>query len=508
MSRKVEKKKYITLIAIFGVATILVAGFVYYKYDQNKKKVAQITKELNITEEQKAPENPLKGEIASAGAQILAAEFRPNIVLTSETTAKLEFKPSGAESYNVYRSKDKNQKGELFKNITDSGMNIDGLTPEVAEYFLFKPVNKGAEEPGIQIEVVPYKILADNWYYVFFDPQKVMWGAPYGENKLYQSKDYGDSKELVFDFATLGVPQGKTLTSVFIDSRGYIFVSLNDGKVYRSTDGGKSFQTSLIFRGSNISRIHASWGITEDNTGRIFVGEYENLRDTLGEWRSIANLYWSSDGGKKWQYTDYFTRQGTRKHIHVVKFNRFNGKLYLTDGDELNSKKLWVNNTMKKFDGPLNANGDGWQQLLPAGQGGFTGMTFTKDYRYFSTDFGPDDSAKPTENYFVRTADDKNFEKWYMPAPFNTMSYDMRRVVTASGEEIWATVYDELLKSTIASGIFYSRDLGKTWVKYAEAGPKDQWINWMYINNNREDYAEDYLIIHGFNKTIRVPVPK
>lgn len=454
------------------------------------------------------------GHTGSQSAQPISFSVSDNplgatMVMTDEATARIDVQLRGADSYRIYRSRDKAQRGDVAQNTTTFPIEMSELQPDVPEYFTIVPVVHGAEQSGVQLTVVPYRVLPVNWSVTFIDDNDTIWGVPPASTVLYKSLDQGMSQLPVFDFATVTPSRSAYITSVFVDSHGTIFVSLNNSKIYRSTDGGTQFTESLTLLGSTQSRVQNTWGITEDNAGRLYLGEYANAQaDSQSDssdgdnWVSVANFYWSQDDGATWQHTDYFIRQKTTKHIHTVKYDPYNHKLYLTDGDGGTSKRLFVNNTMKKFDQSLDANGDGWQLLLPANQGGFTGVTFSPKWRLFSTDFMPAGKM----NFFVRTCDDVNFEQRCLPAPFNSMSFDMRRVETPRGDEIWATIYDEWHLDTVASGLFYSTNDGATWKRYAESAAPEaaQKMNWSFMSNSRCNCVKNYLIIFGAQKTIRI----
>jgi hypothetical protein len=442
------------------------------------------------------------------------ASLTATIVLTGDTTARLLFDPTQAERFTLYRSAQAGERGTLVGTPAASPYPLETLVPDTPAYFTLVPETAGRAGAAQTLKVVPFRILPLKWYTAFEDEEGWLWGAPDGSTMLYRSHDQGMTRQPVYNFARHAGTDAR-ISSVFIESRGHILVCLGNGTLFRSTDHGATFAQVLTFRGGPTSRIVTTWGITEDAAGRLYVGEYANRpSDTpdadnpVDRWQNVAYFYWSTDGGGTWASTDYFISQGTPKHLHLVQVDPFHQRLYVTDGDGGlgNGHRLFVNATRKTLTGSLDRAGDGWQELLPRRQGGFTGMAFSARYRHFGTDNLADTSAHPTSNYLARTANDRTFEKWYLPAPFNTRIFALRRVETPEGDELWAAAFDEGQSEAIASGLFYSPDDGASWRLYAQSGPRkaEQPFNWTHMHNTRLNVTRNYLIVSAGPVTIRL----
>lgn len=116
-------------------------------------------------------------------------------------------------------------------------------------------------------------------YHPFIDDDFSLWGI--SGSILKWSNDYGATWNEVFDFASIGGGKARPpiYGAVYVSREGYVFVGLEDGNVYRSTDkrelnkkSNLNFISSLKLTDSKITA--SPWSITEDSQGILYVGEY------------------------------------------------------------------------------------------------------------------------------------------------------------------------------------------------------------------------------------------
>jgi len=145
-------------------------------------------------------------------------------------------------------------------------------------------------------------------------------------DKIYRSVLGGCLYELLYTFPdTPSEPRG-----FFIDSRDYIFwggwgFAVGDSeRIYRSTDGGKTWTQVLSIAGG------LSGGIDEDSEGNLYAGS----------WGANAKIYKSTDGGATW--TDISDPSWVNtNHIHSLKVDPETDWLYATIGDVAGYQGCW-----------------------------------------------------------------------------------------------------------------------------------------------------------------------
>ncbi len=173
--------------------------------------------------------------------------------------------------------------------------------------------------------------LTRNWKLFHTDSKESIFGCLADENRvLYKSDDKGETLEKLHTFKWV-------IKAIFISQEDMIFVDTK-GEIYRSDDGGKSFELSLELSEEDSSIFH-HYGMTQIPSGELLVGEYGNVAKE-GMWANIAYIYGSSDLGKTWQRSDFLKQQGVNKHVHMIKYSHLLKRVILADGD--NKKQLWI----------------------------------------------------------------------------------------------------------------------------------------------------------------------
>jgi hypothetical protein len=155
-----------------------------------------------------------------------------------------------------------------------------------------------------------------------------------------------------------------------------------DGKIYRSVDGGTSF--NVVFS-EFVGRRPLRMGICQDNLGRIYLGEYFFNRH-----RGSVHLWRSDDDAINW-FRVHTWLPGSIRHIHFVLFDPFDQNIWLGTGDDDFECQICYS-----LDGGYNFHtvGSG-SQLWRAGS-----LMFTGDAVYWGTDIGIDHNDQP--NYIMR----------------------------------------------------------------------------------------------------------
>ncbi|MGD6852792.1 MAG: WD40/YVTN/BNR-like repeat-containing protein, partial [Candidatus Bathyarchaeia archaeon] len=141
---------------------------------------------------------------------------------------------------------------------------------------------------------------------------------------LWKSTDNGATFRSVYRIpGTLDTssPFSGLVWNVFVDSRGYIFVSAGGtNALYRSTNGGTSFSQVLNTNGTRNESFYIS--MTEDNQGSLYAVTYTNGY-------AVPIVLKSSNGGASWVKIGDFNVV----HFHNIRFNPSNGYLYVVTGE-------------------------------------------------------------------------------------------------------------------------------------------------------------------------------
>lgn len=211
---------------------------------------------------------------------------------------------------------------------------------------------------------------------------------------------------------------------IFVSKTGAIFASATGLPLVRSTDEGRTYQTSL-----NIP----VWRMDEDDAGNLYAGNY--TKDAA----HVATLYKSTDGGDTW--TAVWQDAGNH-HIHTVRWDDRVKRLYIAFGDG-----------PSRGQAVSNDRGTTWEILDSGPDQGHTDVAFCQD----SIVWASDDQSGRVESIDKRTG--------------------RTRLVDVSSQFMWFAVSDarQVFVGTAVSRagqracLLASRDQGQTWQKVLES---------------------------------------
>lgn len=321
-----------------------------------------------------------------------------------------------------------------------------------------------------------------DWKMLFTGPRGEMVGClAASDTDIYKSLDLG--KTIVF---LKRFPE--SIKSLFITSKGTILVNAK-GSVYRSADGGASFEKSFEL-GSRESFLRFNNAITELPDGTLMCGEYGNVWEEKG-WKKLAFMYFSTDDGLTWQTDDFLIRMGANKHVHVVKYSPHLKRVVVADGD--NFKRIWLSEPLPGFD----IRNPKWQLInrRHSQMGGYTAVVETGGKVFFGTDY------QGGTNFMVESADGRNFLKKVVPDPYRRSPIDnmlVRR--SARGDEIWANLPFSAGSSKCL--LMVSADGGKTWNRVFEYTRSSHTV-WL-INASTRPSGEIYVLVADQKNNTRV----
>ena len=203
------------------------------------------------------------------------------------------------------------------------------------------------------------------------------------QNSLYRSKDQGNTWREIRAFDC------ESIDCVYINSDGCLFVSPGVGAqsdasgLWCSKDMGETWDRVLV-----LPLFCSIWSIAEDNDKRLFAGVY--TRDKVKK----AEIYRSTDGGKKWVRVFYDRKA---RHIHQVSVDKSTSFIYASVGDK-SVPQSNVSYVVRSVD-----NGKAWAKIL-GGLPQILAIETVPGARLFGTD-------DACNGQIFRTTDDKTFSK-------------------------------------------------------------------------------------------------
>jgi photosystem II stability/assembly factor-like uncharacterized protein len=315
----------------------------------------------------------------------------------------------------------------------------------------------------------------------------IIYAGDVSSGTLYQSKDEGISWKTIYRFQNGEGP----VRCVFASQKGTVFVSRDrTGELIRSDDHGQNFDVCLRLSDEAASVV---WRMAENKQGWLFAAEYSNkcLDD------SCAYIYRSKDDGINWHIV--YDNPDKARHFHFVAVDPFTNYLYAAQGDGIEHASL-----IRSTDG-----GDSWitlghDSLNSKIHWQFTSIAFTPEYRIFGED-------EPEQSDIVRTSDDVNFEKVFVPQGLEKYNFWAWGRVDSRGNILFGswTQHNSVPKQKPEKGrsvVYISYDEGTTWTRIVDFGAHKNHAGTHYASNVTND---DWIYCHssgsdkGFKLRIR-----
>ncbi len=209
---------------------------------------------------------------------------------------------------------------------------------------------------------------------------------------LWRSRDQGQTWSRAADLRRkwpqwiagfpLAAQVGRLGIHNFLGLTGDVSLCIAGGAVWRSVDGGLTFQPVFSgFRGRRPLRQ----GFCRDGDGRVYLGEY-----WVNEAREAVRLWRSEDGGASWQAVHEWP-PGAIRHIHFAQVDPA-------------TQLLWVGTGDYDAECAIAYSADGGVTFQTIGRGSqiwrAVSLLFTPEAVFWGTDAGIDAGAQ--ENYLVR----------------------------------------------------------------------------------------------------------
>ncbi|RDI74836.1 BNR repeat-like domain [Gaiella occulta] len=149
---------------------------------------------------------------------------------------------------------------------------------------------------------------------------------------IWRSSDHGLTWTKVLTLAS-----NERLVSISALSSGTVLAHVDTGSMtlFRSGDQGATWTRVLSLPSSPVFYTTLTPASISDGAGYVWLGTY-NI--TAADFLGANYLYRSSDDGRSWAVVSSSTGH---RHIHGVKYNGANGKLYVFFGDA-NGGGIWV----------------------------------------------------------------------------------------------------------------------------------------------------------------------
>lgn len=247
------------------------------------------------------------------------------------------------------------------------------------------------------------------------------------------SHDYGDSW---INFVKFGSQPRPFFYSLFADSRGNLYYSIQnalmrvDGKTKNISRVIDFVSNPPGFPANSYAHVHM-WGLAEDLQGNIYCPQYGMADDTVAEDAVQIQYLWKSrDKGLTWERKDWFidirgvyrnfdgdsNELGGFRHIHNLKCNPYNGKMYISVGDTYRASFVST---------------DGFESMpvLIDEHDAPTGLTFTREAVWWGLDYSPASIVRYVEGTPFSVA-------FSPPYPYEDEIYIL---VAAGDNELWFT---------------------------------------------------------------------
>lgn len=175
------------------------------------------------------------------------------------------------------------------------------------------PLHDELLEPDYNILGQEYALTSDGTIY----------SIPYSpNNRLDRSTDGGVTWDTIWTFDGYA----RTVYVSMHNGKEYIWVGVEGGRLYRSDDGGETFEISLNM---DPEKIPYHWSFAS-NDEMILVGEYTGTTRHAGVYKSTdAGESWTEIFNTSWWHPD----KELGAHIHLVSIDPYDGWIYVGVGD-------------------------------------------------------------------------------------------------------------------------------------------------------------------------------
>ena len=199
---------------------------------------------------------------------------------------------------------------------------------------------------GYEVEDLPVVITAS-----FAHGDDVYLGLETGEIKKASDSHFSGP------WSDLGRPLPGGPRLLFASTAGVLFASMDHQAMYRSADGGATWQACLDV---------PVWRMDEDDEGGLYAGEY--IKDA----EHVAALYKSTDAGVTWLLV--FVDEHAH-HIHTVRWDARGQRLYIAFGDGPGAGRAYSDD-----------HGASFEVIARGAREMYTDVAFTRDYVFWCTD--------------------------------------------------------------------------------------------------------------------------
>lgn len=290
-----------------------------------------------------------------------------------------------------------------------------------------------------------------------------------GGNKSYLSYNYGKDLSETFNFTNQGMPFG-----LYNDNYCNYFAGfLSNGSIWKTNNGNISDWKVVLNLTSPNATLWENKGMTKDLNGTLYLGQYAN--GNSGE--NVSIIWRSFNNGSNWEVAYNGTTSGLNggRHIHFIQTDPYTGKIYASQGDWREQKKLLRSDN----------NGTNWTVIMNyTTESNYidshpTGVVFFNDRRIFSTDLD-------NNNGVYITYDDITFNKVFtLPSQYENVIYWMSK-------DGFDNVYFGTAEAGASSNatIWVSNDKGLNWNKIVE-------LNTSFANYT--DAPSNFDGVNGFN---------
>jgi hypothetical protein len=142
--------------------------------------------------------------------------------------------------------------------------------------------------------------------------------------------------------------------------------------IYRSSDGGRTFESVFDFAEHGIAGPFGFEGVTVGGDDSVFFGEY----DTSTKGPHPIQIVHGLNDGRTWEVAHTF-ESGKIRHIHSIQYDRYRDQYWICTGDRDDEAGLYF--TTDKFE-TLDKLGGGSQDWR------IVSLMIAEDYLYWGTD--------------------------------------------------------------------------------------------------------------------------